>query len=262
MAMQITNCHIHTFTTAHTPRYFPNRLVVAFRYAPWLVRGLRRAAWFTRESWYETMTRLENFHATGSRGSQREVFREVLHYYPDSARFVVLPLDMAPMGHGPVEKDITAQHDELHRLSQDPDYGPRIIPFASVHPDTPGAAREFRRCVEELGFRGLKIYPKTGFAPDHPMLMDEVYPLCVERGLPVVTHCSRGGVWRKGWDQRRRDRVTEPRAYIPVMQRHPELRISLAHFGGDQDWHQYMNEGFAPDDPAAAARRIVDEIAA
>ena len=254
--IRITNCHIHTFTTAHTPRYFPAWPVVIFRYAPWLVQFLRWLAWFLPwRSLYDQLVRLENFHRTGSRRDQRDVFREVLHYYPEDTRFVVLPLDMAPAGHGPVEKRIAVQHDELAALAAE--YPRNVVPFANVHPDTPGAAAEFRRCVEQLNFRGLKLYPKLGFAPDHRLLMDEVYPLCEANGLPVITHCSRGGVWRKGWSQDQRDRVTEPDAYGPVMQRFQKLRICLAHYGGDADWNAYINVGFPPDDPQAKQRNWV-----
>ncbi|MBM9593067.1 amidohydrolase family protein [Roseitranquillus sediminis] len=256
---KIINCHIHTFTTRHTPRYFPFKAAVAFRYAPFLLRWVRNAMrWHTSAHSY--LLRLEAFHDTGRRPTQREVLREALHYYPRDAKFVVLPLDMEPIGHGPVEIGIRGQHDELHRLTQDGVYGPRVIPFASVHPATPGAAAEFRRCVETLGFRGLKVYPKLGYAPDHPLLMEEIYPLCVERGLPVISHCSRGGIYRKGWDQRRRDEVSGPEAWIPVMEAHPELRVCLAHFGGDADWRSYINDGFDPDDPDARRKNWVWQI--
>ena len=54
--------------------------------------------WFVNLLPYEwlsdRMARLEKFHRTGGRTSQREVFREVLHYYPRNTRFVVLPMDM------------------------------------------------------------------------------------------------------------------------------------------------------------------------
>ena len=258
--IRITNCHIHTFTTEHTPRYFPAWPFVIFRYAPWLVRFLRLLAWFLPwRGLYDRLVRLETFHDTGRRQSQGEIFREVRHYYPRDARFIVLPLDMAPIGHGPVEKDIRAQHNELAALARaHPD---SVIPFANLHPATPGAVGEFCRCVEELGFRGLKLYPKMGFAPDDPLLMEQVYPICVERNLPVITHCSRGGVYRKGWSQEQCDKVTRPDAYVPVMERFPDLRICLAHFGGDQDWDEYINTGFDPDDPAAKDRNWVWRIA-
>jgi uncharacterized protein len=258
---RIINCHIHTFTTAHTPLFFPYYIVAVFRYVPWLLRAFR---WLVSLTPYSRLTdflvRLENFHATGSRKSQRAVFREVLHYYPRDTRFVVLPMDMALIGHGPVCEDIGAQHDGLARLAADPDYGAQVIPFATIYPDRPGAFDELRRCVDDLGFRGLKIYPKLGFAPDHPLLMQKVYPFCVERNIPVMSHCSRGGVYHKGWSQARLDRVTAPRAYENVLRAFGDLRLCLAHFGGDSDWETHLRDGFDPDDPRAREKNWVSVI--
>ena len=259
---EIVNCHVHTFTTAHTPRYFPHPLVAVFRYVPWLVQFIR---WFLSLLPYDNLTdkfrRIEDFHRTGSRSSQRAVFRELLHYYPRSTRFVVLPMDMAPAGHGPVDAGISHQHDELAALAKDPDYGAQVIPFATIHPDSNGAAEEVRRCFDQHGFRGLKIYPKLGFAPTHPILMNEVYPLCVERNVPVMTHCSRGGIYRKGWGQTEQDAVTEPDAYAEVLTQFPDLRLCLAHFGGDADWIGHLRDGFDPDDPEARNKNWVSRIA-
>ncbi|SIO55425.1 Amidohydrolase [Rhodovulum sp. ES.010] len=250
--IEITNCHIHTFTTAHAPRYYPVGVVALFRAMPVLLTALRRAA--RLQPWqglYDSVVRLENFHRTGRRLTQRDVFLEVLRYYPRSTRFVVLPMDMAQSGHGPVDADIHAQHRELFELTQDPDYGHRVIPFATIFPGRGGAVDELRRCIDDYGFRGVKLYTKLGYAPTDDVLMREVYPLCTERGLPVMTHCSRGGVRHKRWSQARADRVTDPRAYIPVMEAFPGLKLCLAHFGGDQDWKAYLTDGFDPEDPEA-----------
>lgn len=263
--LRITNCHIHTFTTAHAPRYFPSWPVVVFRLVPWLLQLLRWASRFVSRDLHDKLIRLENFHRTGSRQSQMAVFREILPHYPSSARFVVLPIDMALIGHGPVDDDIYAQHDELAAMRDDPDVGSRIIPFATVYPDRlsgrtareKSAFEEFRRCVECLGFRGLKLYPRLGFAPDHDVLMEEVYPYCLERNLPVMAHCSRGGVRGKSVTQAQADSWTSPEAFIPVMERFPELRICLAHFGGDQDWTQLLRDGVDPFDPQARKKNWV-----
>lgn len=258
---EMVNCHVHTFTTAHAPRDYPHPAVRVFRAAPWLLQFLR---WLSSLTAYDRVTtflkRLEDFHRTGSRDSQRAVFRELLHYYPRTTRFVVLPMDMAPSGHGPVQTDLPAQHDELAALARDADYGPQVIPFATIHPDRPEAAQELRRCIEVLGFRGVKIYPSLGFAPDHPVLMQQVYPLCIEHDIPVMTHCSRGGIHRKGWNQDRINAVTKPAAYVPILRKFEALRLCLAHFGGDADWIAHLQDGYDPDDPSARERNWVSVI--
>lgn len=257
--LQITNCHTHTFTTAHTPLYFPHPVVAIFRYFPFLIRFLR---WlFSYLPWsnvYGVLVRMENFHRTGSRRSQADIFKEILHYYPKTARFVVLPMDMTHIGQGPVREDIYAQHDTLAQLARD--HPGRVIPFATVFPDRADAAQEFRRCIDELGFRGVKLYPKLGFKPTHPVLMEQVYPYCIEHNLPVMTHCSRGGVYGKGWGQERCDEVTAPDAYVDVMKAFPDLRICLAHFGGDSEWRRYLTDGFDPEDEKARAKNWVSRI--
>ena len=245
---RIVNCHIHTFTTDHSPLYFPHRIVAIFRLMPFLVRALRWLfGWLPWDNAYDFLARMENFHRTGSRANQADVFREVRHYYPSDTRFVVLPMDMELIGQGPVNKPLRSQHDELAELRDR--YPDNVIPFATVFPDRPEAMEEFRRCVEALGFCGLKLYTKLGFAPDHPMLMEQAYPYCVAHDLPVMAHCSRGGVYGKGWTPEMRDAVTEPRAWRGVLEQFPDLRVCLAHFGGDTDWRDYIKTGFDPERP-------------
>jgi hypothetical protein len=36
-------------------------------------------------------------------------------------------------------------------------------------------------------------------------------------------------------------RFTDPDAYRPILDRHPQLQICLAHFGGARDWDAYLN---------------------
>jgi predicted TIM-barrel fold metal-dependent hydrolase len=36
-------------------------------------------------------------------------------------------------------------------------------------------------------------------------------------------------------------RFTDPDAYVPLLERHPRLRICLAHFGGAGDWGSYLD---------------------
>lgn len=257
--IRITNCHVHTFTTDHTPLYFPHRIVAIFRLMPFLVTFLRSLfSYLPWDNVYGFFVRMENFHRTGSRATQRDIFREMRHYYPPDTRFVILPMDMELIGHGPVNKPIRDQHDELARLAQE--YPENVIPFATIFPDRPEGMDEFRRCVHELKFRGLKLYNKLGFAPDHPILMQQAYPFCIEHHLPVMVHCSRGGVSGKGWSQDDQDRVTAPNAWKPVLEAFPDLRLCLAHFGGERDWKTYINDGFDPETPESRGQNWVCQI--
>lgn len=66
--------------------------------------------------------------------------------------------------------------------------GGRLIPFCTVDPRGDGAVAEVRRCVEGLGFRGLKFHPwLQGFSP----LEGFMRPIAAEAerlGVPVLFH--------------------------------------------------------------------------
>jgi len=252
--LRITNCHIHTFTRAHVPKNYPHPAVNIFKSWPPLVRGI---SWllklFGQEALAETVDRLLRFQQAGAVARQRTVFEAIRRQYPDNTRFVVLPMDMEFIGHGPTQATLAQQHDELAALAGDDDFRGRVIAFASVHPDRPGAADEVFRAIDDLGFRGLKLYPRLGFPPDHPLLMDKVYPMLQARGLPVMSHCSRGGVRGRHVTRSDADAWTDPAAFVPVLERFPDLRVCLAHFGGAADWRAYVDEGIDPRDPQARA---------
>jgi len=255
---------IHTFTTRHIPLYFPIRLVAIFRILPFIVRALRWTLTPFPNSWiYNWLVRIENFHRAGSRQSQENVFKEVLHYYPDTTRFVVLPMAMEGIGHGPVTDILRQEHDDLANLWRMEKYRDRILPFVTINSAMPGALDEFQRCVD-MGFVALKLYPQRGYEPSHELLTKKIYPICRERELSVISHCSRGGVFRKGWDWDQRDKVSRPDAFVPVMDEFLDLRVCLAHFGGDSEWRDYLTDGVDPDDPDGRKKnwvtRIVDLI--
>jgi uncharacterized protein len=64
----------------------------------------------------------------------------------------------------------------------------RLIPFATVHPRHPNAVKELRRCINELGMRGLKLHPwLQSFSPVEPF-MDALGDELTALGIPVVFH--------------------------------------------------------------------------
>ncbi|MEC9435625.1 MAG: amidohydrolase family protein, partial [Pseudomonadota bacterium] len=262
--LPITNCHVHAFTLDHVPDgYLPFGLMAALRnrtFRTGLIWTLRRLLPFERRDRFERAAR---FAAISSRHAGQEgVLRAVRGYYPRGTRFVVLPMDMAHMGKGRVPEDLPAQHDALARIASQPELAGTILPFATVHPARGQAGvDELRRCLD-MGFRGVKLYPPLGYPPDHDLLMEQVYPLCLERDVPVISHCSRGGVGHSDLERMERDwrrprggaeprRFASPHAFRPVMEAFPALRVNLAHFGGAKDWKAYLEEPMAPGDQAA-----------
>ncbi|WP_151720756.1 amidohydrolase family protein [Gemmobacter serpentinus] len=242
--MRITNCHTHTFTAAHIPQHYPHWALLPFKRAPGLLRALALLARVLgQEGAAAALRRLHRFQQEAGQPRQADIFARLIAQYPHGSRFVVLPMQMAGMGQGAPHVDLVAQHDELAALARA--WPGLVIPFATCDPRLPGAAAEVRRCVNDLGFRGLKLYPRLGFAPDHPVLMREIYPLLDARGLAVVSHCSRGGV-TGNVSRAEADCVSHPMAFAPVLRAFPHLQVNLAHMGGQSDWQAYIRDGIDP----------------
>ena len=72
-------------------------------------------------------------------------------------------------------------------VARNPD---RFVGFAYVVPILPaGAVRaELRRCVDDLGFRGVKLYPPYMPWPLHDERWFTIYEFAAERRLPVLFH--------------------------------------------------------------------------
>jgi uncharacterized protein len=189
-------------------------------------------------------------------------------FYPEGTRFVLLPMDMTKMNAGGVAVGIDEQHEEIAALrSAYPDS--TVIPFATVDPRHEGIVEKTIALIERRGFRGLKLYPPTGYHPYDRRLWP-LYEYAQDRNLPVLTHCSRpASVQYRGepTDEMRTDPVTggklnlgrfelltlftDPDAYRPLFERYPRLRICLAHFGGAGDWSRYLDKPWhSATDPA------------
>ena len=242
--IRITNCHTHTFTTRHIPKCYPHFLLVPLKKVPFLIRFIAFLVRFVSPVHAETLDRLYRFQKESDVDSQAEIYENIRRHYPANTRFVILPMDMAPIGHGRVIDDIRRQHDELAELAEaNPDH---VIPFATVHPDTPGGVEEALARLE-AGFKGLKLYPKLGFAPSCEKLR-RLYDHLQRENKPVVTHCSRGGVKGRWVSQKEADEWSAPSAFNPVWEDYPALKVNFAHFGGTKDWRDYVENGYHPDE--------------
>lgn len=235
--IRITNCHIHTFTMRHTPRWYPSVFVALLGEVPNLLALWARAISYILPERGAAAFRLLSFQREARRGKQASVFENLRTQYPKETRFVVLPMDMALMRYGRVKDDLDRQHEELLELAAEHDG--HIIPFCTVHPDREDAAERIERYLD-AGCKGLKIYPRLGYSPTHERLMDHIYPMLLERDYPVLSHCSRGGVSERGLSRQAGDRLCAPSAALGVLHRYPELRFNLAHFGGQFDWMDYV----------------------
>jgi predicted TIM-barrel fold metal-dependent hydrolase len=141
-----------------------------------------------------------------------------------------------------------------------------------------------RWAVEEMGFVGVKLYPPMGFLPlgnatasqpypqrarrmeeeirrrtpgfSFPAGLDralvDLYGWCEAEGVPVLAHASRSNGAARGYSDR-----ADPAGWRPVLRRFPELRVSLAHFGGFEEgaagglegsWEEHVGQLLAEGD--------------
>lgn len=102
----------------------------------------------------------------------------------------------------------------------------RLIPFACINPHVHlHPTQELRRCVDELGMRGLKLGPTYGhFWPNDPSIYG-LYALAEELSIPVLVHTGisvfKGSKLKYG----------DPLLLDDVAVDFPELVIVQAHSG-------------------------------
>lgn len=83
-------------------------------------------------------------------------------------------------------------NDEVARFVQD--YPERLIGVGSVDISKPmQAVREIRRCVEELGFKAIRVLPWLSDAPPTDRRFYPVYVACCEMGVPFCTQIGHTG---------------------------------------------------------------------
>lgn len=276
----IYNCHIHIFTNRAVPNGF-----LPFGY----LRVLRTkiGSFVTRLVAVLLLrviksSRLERSLAlarTGSLQSQERIFNNIQRFYPRGTRFVVLPMDMDYMQAGKVPQPYEGQLAELKELYHRNEYRDVLIPFIAVDPRRPGVEELVRTYVEDHRFRGIKLYPPLGYYPFDKRL-DGVWAFAADRQIPVLTHCSRGGVYTReritgamrrhpltgayirGGRKDFTDTYSDPDNYKPILERHPELRLCLGHYGGGSEWHDWLRKQWPVPEPQSWLGKVSDLIRA
>lgn len=115
-------------------------------------------------------------------------------------------------------------HDEVAGcISQQPD---RLVGIASANLYRPmEAVRELRRCVKDLGFKGLRIVPWLWNLPPNDRRYYPLYAECCELGVPFCTQIGHTGPLCP----------SEPGRPIPylddVLLDFPELTVVAGHIG-------------------------------
>lgn len=131
--------------------------------------------------------------------------------------------ELSPITTGVTDNDFVARFCRDRR---------KLIPFGNVNPFMVRDPREeLRRCLDELGMKGIKLYPSyQHFYPNDARLYP-MYELAQERGIPVMSHTG-SSVFPGS-----RLKYGEPLIWDDVAVDFPGLKILLVH-GGRGFWYQ------------------------
>lgn len=203
----IYNCHAHIFNLDCAPLRFMDvytgrRLGRVLRFLleiPGVTPALVRTVGLLGKRFrLPLLTRYAAFLDIGSGVSQVSVFeKQLLPHYPPGTRFVLLALNMDHMSAGAATLNYETQLWQLLEVrKRHPD---TCLPFLCIDPRM-GSARQNLAFVQKWlkrGFVGLKLYPSLGFFPFDERL-DLVYEFAQQHQVPVLAHCSRGGIYYQG----------------------------------------------------------------
>ncbi len=103
---------------------------------------------------------------------------------------------------------------------------PEFVGFGTIHPDYENYEAELKR-IKEAGLRGVKLHPDfQKFAVDTPA-MDDIYDVIAKLKMPILVHA---GDYRYDY--------SGPKRVLHVLQKHPDLIVVAAHFGGYTQWDE------------------------
>ena len=151
-------------------------------------------------------------------GSAERLIREMEEAGIDKT--VLLALD----GHFAFTANLTYKDYNNYVANIVNEYPDKFIGFCGIDPRRgKEAIQELERCVEELGLKGLKLYPLTGFYPDD-LKFYPFYKRVQELDIPILIHTGSG----------------PPNTYIKYCQPiyvdkvaidFPDIKIIMAHMG-------------------------------
>jgi predicted TIM-barrel fold metal-dependent hydrolase len=117
-----------------------------------------------------------------------------------------------------------AENDDLAKVCSSS--GRRMIPFCTVNPfDAARAVAEFRRCIEDLGMRGLKLHPWVQGAAPNSDAVDQLCEMAAHWNVPVLFHDGTPC-------------YSLPSQIALLARRHPATTIILGHCGLFEHWRE------------------------
>ena len=121
--------------------------------------------------------------------------------------------------------EIVQRCNEMCRFSyqRDPDF---FIPFVYTHPNLGQAGIDELNKGFDWGARGIKLEIASVITDK---CVEPVIEFAIERDVPLVQHCWHKITGNYPWE-------TEPLHCAEIGRRYPELKLVMAHIGGDNRW--------------------------
>lgn len=217
--------------------------------------------------------KLVAFFTVGSFKTQDLIFEDLASHYPKGTKIVVLPINFEHMNAGKSPLNLLTQLQGVIDVKMS--YPETCLPFIPIDPRHEGNLVDFIKNYLSKGFVGIKIYPSLGFYPFDKRL-EPVYDFCQENQLPIMTHCTRFGIYYKGkkvpieiakpesfnatargfeqlmveikktgYDAKPPvfcDHFLNPDCFYDVLEKFPELKICIAHVGGEEEVKKAMQK--------------------
>lgn len=256
----IIDVHGHVFNHEQIPNgYIGIRLPFTDRFLSFLEDIVRFLWIISKDKTFSGAARFLDMFAK----DVEDIWKKWAALYPDDAVFCPLTMDMDYSIKGKEKYNFRQQVDSVMKLMKK--YPNRIIPFLCMNPRNPKMQEYFTDVMcnglSTHGFWGVKVYPNLGYSVSDPRLMP-IYAKCVEFGIPVTVHCSLTRVHTTdkkilvhhtkvvdgkpvSWDETKTFKTEDdysnyfshPKAWAPVLELYPELRLNFAHFGSlEKGW--------------------------
>ena len=202
----------------------------------------------------DELDKYAQFLKTSDKKQQSDIYNELKSQYPDDWKFVILPMDMAFCERGKVPEDYEEQLEDLYDIFK---LNNTCIPFVMIDPNRPNCFGVFKNAIEQLHFKGLKLYCNLGYYPTDERLLP-IYNYCNEHNLSIITHCTPNNpVFYNGSKEQLKQRLGlkelpfkkfrdniqlfgQPNNYEILLKNYPSINICFAHFGGSDSILEYL----------------------